>query len=501
MDLGTAAATAPTPHGPADEKHTPDPPPLRDGAAIALGALAVYLLAGRLAFHGGDVYQLLWGSYTDQLRHHLYCFFYMPLLNGGRALLEPLGASPYRTGLVLSASGMAAGVFLAHTASRVLGADRGTAAFAALLAATTPPVVYFATVTEVHGTALMFCGVAWIAIAAWARARTPRRAAMVGLALLLAYLAHPTAGAMGTAMLPAAILARGGDRPLDRAFWLGFARDAAIALAILVVGVLTVPDLLQMAGARTSTDFQEHFLQKRARVNAHAHRIPRTLWRDWLMPYLPVSATLLALLAVPRARAAALAAVLACVPFHAISWLLFYDAETEYGAYTTAMVWPTAIVVAVFCRARWLRTLMVLAAVAVSAHLWSRLGELPHSRDTAAAVRTATGGREAIWIVGNHLDAQAILTRSVPMEVVSLPELLILHPAATDILPRIDAFVARLAADGKPAVVTSNAFDQLRELAPAYPGARAMLEWLEARRGRELGRAGEAVCYAFEPRR
>lgn len=446
-----------------------------DGCAIAAIALLVYTFCGRSGFHGIDVHFLMWRAHLGAWTHE-YHTFYLPAIAAMRAVVEPLGGTLYTSALLVSAVGAAVSVLCAHAASRMIGLDRRDAAFAALLCATLPATAFYASIVEVHALALAFAGFAWLAIAHHARQSSPGRAVIVGIALIGAYLAHPSAAPLGGAM--AAVLFV--TRPRDA--WRPLLRDGAIALVILVVGIALLPVALRSLGAGTDAGFALDYLGSRGSRLGVPERIGRALWNEWLIGLLPTGLVLVALAARGSLRVAARAAILATLPFVAVGWLMLEDVETEYGAYTMALAWPTALVVTRGCRSNWLRGALVIAALGGALFVHSTCTELPRTAATAAAVRTTTGDRPFFWLLSDRHDFEAWLVHHGHAPALSLSDLLLGDASTTAaVLPILEADIARRSAAGESTIVTSNALAFLADLGPRNPVALPLLRWLEQR--------------------
>ncbi|HEX5052984.1 MAG TPA: glycosyltransferase family 39 protein [Planctomycetota bacterium] len=470
-------------------------PPV-DGVAIAVVALAVYLCLGRYAWHGIDTLALLnahcLGRGDGQNARYT---FYAPLLHVGQALVAPFGGGVYRGALLLSAAGVALGVWFTHAAARTLAATRGAALFAALLVATMPATTYFAVLAEVPGVVLPFCGLGWLCMARWAKRPTLGGAVVVGSSLSLAFLAHPLAAMMGMAMLPMFALVQPAQR------WRDLAAGTSSALAVLILGMLLLPMLARGLGgatdAATSFDF---FLRRWAAPRSGG--FGGIVAREWLVPFLPVSVALLVLTVRRRSARAALCTLAATVPFLIVSSLLLLDSECEWGAYATAIAGPSAIVVATYVRAIWLRGVSLVVSTTTAIVLGLGLQETPGALATAAAIEAAGCGHSMLWLVGDGAgpDGQVWLTRYPGCGFVVLASFLG-RPAAklAGDLAALDGTIARNAANGVTTIVTSTTLDTLRSLVEALPSARQLYEWLAARRGPALGSGDGVVVYAVLP--
>ncbi|MFQ5505236.1 MAG: hypothetical protein ACE5F1_10615, partial [Planctomycetota bacterium] len=165
-------------------------------AMAGLAALVLYLVLGQSTFYENDGHFLL-------LRHlqrgettvppHSRHFLTEPLLYLFALPVEGLlGISPYRTAVVFSSLGTAIGVFLTGLAGLRLGLEPRRAASAALLFATLPGVLLFATVVEFHGPFLAAAGLALFLTAVWCRSQNPGAAILLGSCTALAAGMHAT---------------------------------------------------------------------------------------------------------------------------------------------------------------------------------------------------------------------------------------------------------------------------------------------------------------------
>ncbi|MEM7205990.1 MAG: hypothetical protein AAF628_37390 [Planctomycetota bacterium] len=107
---------------------------------------------------------------------------FLPLLRAWCELLAPLepDLSQYEAGVLLCGLGAATGVALFFVASVALGARRWFACTIAVLIGTSPAVVFFATVLEIHAVFLAFAGGAAVVLAAFRRRATVVRALVQG---------------------------------------------------------------------------------------------------------------------------------------------------------------------------------------------------------------------------------------------------------------------------------------------------------------------------------
>ncbi|TAJ21654.1 MAG: hypothetical protein EPO68_04350 [Planctomycetota bacterium] len=464
----------------------------RDGLWIAAAALVAYSLGARRAFHGIDAHYLLVQVHLGDLRHS-YSAGYLHSVAAIAELGAPLGLSTYRAALIVSALGASCAVLCAHVASRILGLDRAASACAALLVALAPPVVYFATIVELHAYALAACGLAWIALARWASAPSLARAAWLGAALCAAFLAHPIGAVLGASMLPCACVAR--PRPSARAWLAG----SLVAAAVLALGVLALPPLLRALGLGSDAGFALDYLVRRGATHLDPRRLARVASREWLVPFLPHSAVVLALLASARQRAAAAAVLAAVLPSLVVAWLMLEDAEHERGAYATCVAWPLAIVLANAATQRWQRAALLAASAAAALALCAGLRAPAQTRDTSAAVARIAASGPIAWIVGSTYDLEAWQLDHPRATVISLPDLV--RTPARRFPQQIDELEQLLrrgvAADGAHVIVTNHALAFLDELGAFAPTAVELRAWIDDRAFSET-RVGTTVVRTLD---
>lgn len=473
-------------------------PKWTDGLLIALLALVTYLLCGRFAWHGLDslafLNQYSLGAGVTEPPWHT---FYMPLLHVGHDLVAPFGGGAYRGGLVISAAGTAIGVWFAHASARALGVNRAMAIWAALLVATMPATTYFAVVVEVPGVVLAFCGWTWLCVANWARRPSVATATLTGVSLAVAYLAHPTAVFVGLTMLPIHQLVQ----PVTR--WRTLLVGMGVALAVLLVGMLFLPYLVNAFGGGANGSGQAfEFLRTRG-SKAHAQGVTRILVHEWLVPFLPINLALLAMLIPRRSRAVAAGCLLASLPFVLVSWFLLVENEREHGAYATTILGPLAIAVVVLVRANRWRAFSLALGSATAIMLGLGLKETPQALATASAVESAVSDRDLLWFIGDGAgpDGKVWLTRYPDCKSTVLAGLLQLKPAELGAnLDILDAMIAAHATAGGVSIVTSNTLEMLAKIAVSFPPARIIEDWFLARRGPVLGNADGVGVFAVQSR-
>lgn len=161
----------------------------RDPWLAGAGSFVLCALLGQDSLNAdGPIVPLqnAFGQHRTADNYYAYPF----LFTGLRAVLEPLGVGPYRTGLLLSALGTSAGVGFGLQALRVLGLDRRRAWLGAALVAFCPAVLFFGSTLEFHGPFFGFAGLALLSTARAIERPSAARGAELGLCTALAFLAH-----------------------------------------------------------------------------------------------------------------------------------------------------------------------------------------------------------------------------------------------------------------------------------------------------------------------
>jgi hypothetical protein len=178
-------------------------------------------------------------------------------------------------------------------------------------------------------------------------------------------------------------------------------------LLILVAASILVPPLLRRSGLAVDAGGSLQYLEARAAQMAELWRIPRLVWNEWLVPFLPVSLVLIALSFGRRCRSAAIAATAGGAAVLAIAWLIVRDLRLrvrrlhQRDHVARARRGRDQLPVAVGSRA--------MLAVALG-HLGSAVsgaaGTGPHAR-VAEAVAKVVGDHAAFWLLGSQNDGEA----------------------------------------------------------------------------------------------
>ncbi|MEZ5964834.1 MAG: hypothetical protein R3F56_13395 [Planctomycetota bacterium] len=382
-----------------------------DSFALAGAMFALAVALRQRAFHGLDAQYFL-----AQLRDHGDANYshplFLPLMHGWHGLWSKLGWSPFQSMRLASAVGASIGALAVHRAGRVLGLARSSALLAAALACATPAVVFFATVVEIHGPFFAFAGLAF-----WAWAHAHATAASTAAASIpFAFLGATTALAAGVHtsghallwLLPALSLGLAPPRR-PRPCWRHWLVTAAVhaAVTLAVVGTL---------GSSGGGPWRERLEQALAywgpRVPLAPLEILALLQREWLLPFLPLSAATLLALAWRNQRRLALAVLAGIAPLLGLVWLLLHRELYERGAYLLPFAWPAAVLLVGW----WPRALQSAALVAALALAIASVVRHDHVGDDAAlqhALLPATEGGPALVICIDMAEVEQVL-RTLP---------------------------------------------------------------------------------------
>ena len=321
-----------------------------DSILLGGGALVVYALLGQSMWFG-DGPALLLGSGAAATNHMAF----MPALKAVSGALDGLGVSVYRSALLLGALGAALAVLCAHLAGGLLALSRRERILAALLVATAPPLMFFATVVELHGFFAGFLGLVALA-AAWYRVGPGlSRAMLLGLASGTSYLAHSTGALLPMLLLPLCLLAETRRERILHAASLCLAHGAVIVLLNVLVRA--------EAGQGAEVAGWEFFRRCAELALERPEGLPRVLWNEWLLGLLPLSWLLHLCLFRPRVRLAALWLHLSLLGYLAFVFLILSSFwPSERGAYLLPFVFAAS-----WLAVRGLDQRLVLLAALVSA--------------------------------------------------------------------------------------------------------------------------------------
>lgn len=402
---------------------------------------------GQDSFYRNDGRHILKMLMSGLLAHPNHVL-YVPAVRGAHALAEGLWPSLYAAALAVSQVGTALGVGLMHRAALRLGLGRGAALAAAALVATAPAVVFFATVVELHGFFMLFVGLAALAGAHFAAAPGWRTAIPLGLATALAVGAHATGHLLPFALLP---LAFGrGQRPYA---------GSAVALLTHAAAALAMPLCLRAAGLPVQGGAAPGFLLAMMEMQGLAvSALPMLVWRDWLVPFAPVS--VLAWFALRGARVETLGLVVALGAYLGATLLLLGDA-TEHGAYVLPLAWPAAVLTVRALRP-WALGLALLVGLGLGVRWVAGHDQPEPSRAFAAAARTLASAQPAMFFAGTFREFDAFLIHAPELKWKDMIDDASLPPEAIAVaMPMLASWVRAQRASGEVVYLTEGLFEYL----------------------------------------
>lgn len=447
-------------------------------AAFALASLALYAWLGQGILYGdGAEFMLLLHDGAAGHKNHLA---YLPMLRACAALGHSFGWSEFESARACSQLGAALGVALFFFASRRFGLDRKRAAWLTALIASTPSVIFFATVVEVHAPYFAFLALAWLVTAHLVRGPSAARGACLGLACGLAYLGHASGFVLPAPLLLVAAMMHG------RA---GMLRAALACVATHAAVVTLVPWLASHTGHAASPFGAARFLMWwRVEVLERPGTIFLVLWNEWLLAYLPVS--LLWLRAFVSLRRSAVLALVVLLPYLALSIALL-AVYREFGAYQHAVLWLfTWLVVRTWSPGWCLAAVLVALAVGI----WK-----VHTSDDRAPIdayarglATVSASAPPLLLVGDFADfAHCFVAQpDTEFENLAAPRYADAVDAAAA-LAHLDARIAAHRATGGRVFLTAGAVGFIASSATNAPdsGFAALFTHLQTRYRREFAGA------------
>jgi len=427
---------------------------------LSLLALLLFVLLRQHTFYGPDGRAMLKMTMGGMQAHPLHPF-YVPLLRASHALVGSLGGSWYQAGVLLSQVGAALAVITWHRAAARLGATRAQAAAVAVLGATAPAVLFFASVVELHAPFLAFAGFSTLAAARLAKTGTPGSAVGLGVATGLAVGAHATAHLLPLWLLPLVLAEAPGWSAARRAGLLGSA-------LVVHAGVsLALPLLLRLCGVDWHPASSGGFLADAAARDLQLAWVPNQVWRDWLLPFAPLSVS--ALLSIPRRPGRGLVLLLGVAASLAATFVLMAP-TTENGAYLVPLAWPAAWLVVTGLRP----LLWALTAAGGLALGWSwieRNDDPDFGRAFVRDLRAEAAGRPQVVICGQHREFDACLIFGPELAWRELINEAGLPPDTVPFLvEHMRQWVAELSARGESVLVTEGTLQYLQ--APVGPEQR-----------------------------
>jgi len=401
--------------------------------------------------------------------------------------LHTLGMPVYRAMTWVSALCTALAVWLAHAGCSALGEQRSRCALTAALFASTPAVVFFATVIEIPGVMLAFVGVAWWLACRFVRRPSPYLAVAIGMNTAVASLVHATGHVLPLVMLAFlwGWLPGGAWRPLRTAILLGGAH-ATVAL----LGKLWLSAGAPEGGiGGRPLDF---FLGFERGFNWWLAM--RSVWREWLLPFLPGSVLITAWLLRPHLRRPALALHAITAGYCAVSYVII-PVMWERGTYALPVAFPVALLTA---RGLPRAGIGLAAGVGLALGVWL---VRDHDRPPDAAERPAdvvamareVEGR-ALFLVAGPAESDPVLRSAAQVPLLQVGQLLVTTMTPNEACRGFDAYYTFLSQQQFAVFLTAGA----RAALSAFGGA--ITAHLDATYEMERHQSGALVSFRLRRR-
>ena len=376
---------------------------LGDAVGIAALMLFVFVLLGQQTFYGVDAQNIVRQlARPEESGEHYVHFLFIPCL---RALTWPLrafGLGAYDAALGASMLGAALGVFFVHRCLLALGFGRGECALGSVLVATTPALLFFATVVEFHGLFFGFAGFAWWMCGRAIERPSSGRLLFLGVSIAIAGFVHAT-GQLLSPLLVGWFLASLPRRSVH-AFLL--ASTAVLTHAALW---FAVPRLLGIQAESQAKYWQEYFEMLRPWSEAFD-----VLFHEWLWPFAPLSLLWLAAAWQRGWRLHVAVLALALVLYLSTCFVLIPRGH-ERGAYELPLTVSAAILALRSLRLRYLAMTAVLGLglgiQAVVAHDRS-----PPPASWLLALRSQPSPGDSLLLLGPLEDQNAVMRDAPDVE-------------------------------------------------------------------------------------
>jgi hypothetical protein len=251
------------------------------GLLLAMCAFVFCVAQGRQALHGFDAYEALVATQGGVGQSHGH-FLYFPLARAAWTLLSPFVPGAFEAMRVLSALGVAFGVFCAHRCAIALRLRHPAAV--AVAVAVLPAAVYFGATVEVDGLVLGTSSLGFWLWAVLARRRGIGMAAGVGTVTGLAAGLH---GGMHLMCACACVLFA--SRVLQRAARTRTLRQAWRGGLLVLVATAAHAAIFVAAAAACGHSGQVEMAANTQLLSLPLDRVPATLAQEWLLPYAPFS--------------------------------------------------------------------------------------------------------------------------------------------------------------------------------------------------------------------
>ena len=358
-------------------------------ALVGLAAAAAYATLGQTTLHHNDGHRILELIGTGELdfgRHHLstpamYAFHHL--------VGAPLGLLPFRSVTLLNGLSSAVAVALLYSSARTLGLPRGSALGAAALFGGCFPVLFFATLVEFHGVFLPWITLSFWLACRWLRTGHVAWALSMGAVAGLATQLH-SMGIFASGLFSAWLWTARPDVPARRRL-----AQAAAAIAVHAVVFLAGTAFWRSLGWSVGSAL-DALPRGYALVAALAETLPRTAWRELLLPFAPLPLFAAWALTKPLLRAQAVALWVASLPYLALSALIL--GVSEHGAYLATMAAPLAVLAAQVAGPRLLAAAAVVMVAVTGAQTWAHDTEGPRYRAFVEGLRVVAGDDRCVLL-------------------------------------------------------------------------------------------------------
>ncbi|MEM7202242.1 MAG: hypothetical protein AAF628_18375 [Planctomycetota bacterium] len=477
------------------------------GCASSVLVVVVTFVAYVAAMRGeghGDGMLYLYNHLVGHRASATHCLAY-PIVRLAEWLSQASGIGLYHAAAAGSALGMAIGVGFAHAAWRRLGFGGVEAAGATLVLACCPSVVLYGTVYELHGVFFAFAGASFRVMATYVMRPSAWRAVGMGGCAALSYLAHAT----GALWLGALVLCGGAAAADRRGGWQALGVEVPRAALALATGVATIFAALALArwngaiasvanAARVAVSWSDSLPSEFAPAIGHP---AGTVWREWLLPFFPVSLLWLAAWRGGRARCLTVALGLSLPVYVGVSWGLLGDIDEE-GAYLLPLALPAVWLARTALRGPVPAVIMAASGLAVLPTAWPQRRADTLQTEGAELAELAAGN--AIFLMAHHADLEPLLLGAPHAEWFPLRAFTAAKPdAARALEPWTVANLRRMIGEGCDVVITARGRELLRgDWWPENnPGAPVVAETLHRHfRFEDVG--GTAIAaYRLVPRR
>lgn len=354
-----------------------------------LVAAAVYVALGQTTLHHNDGHRILELIGTGELdfgRHHLAT----PVMYAFHQVVgAPLGLPPFQSVTLLNGVSSAVAVGLFYSGVRALGVSTPAALGAAALFGGCFPVLFFATLVEFHGVFLP-----WATLSFWLACHWQRRARL-GWAVAMGAVAGVATqlhsmGIFASGLFAAWFWTARPDVPARRRLAQSAAAIAAHA-AVFLAGTAIWKSLGWSVGSALDA-----LPRGAALIAAIFEAMPRTAWRELLLPFAPLPLFAAWALTKPAHRAQAAALGLACLPYLALSGLIL--GVSEHGAYLATVAAPMAALAAQVVGPRVLAGAALVTILVNAGLTWAHDTEGPRYRAFVAGLREVAGADRCLLL-------------------------------------------------------------------------------------------------------